>query len=84
MSYVFDQVLAGRYATVSTGTGSGATNIPNRTVTLAFDEYEIVLALTEDNQVLGVVEVRQKKDFRDVKQKIASTGYIDMERFATK
>lgn len=84
MSHVFDQVLASRYATVSTGTGSGATNTPSRTITLAFDEYEIVLALTEENRVLGVVEVRQRKDFRDVKQKIASTGYIDMERFATK
>jgi hypothetical protein len=48
-----------------------------------FDEYEIVLAVTEDNQVLGVVEVRQKKDFRNVKQKASSTGYFDVERFVT-
>lgn len=84
MSYLFDQNLAKSYATISTGTGSGATTTPNRTVTLGFDQYEIVLAVTEDNRVIAVVEVRQTKDFRDVRQKIASTGYGDMERFATK
>jgi len=83
MSYEFDQNLAKNYATVSS-TGSGATVTPNRTLTLSFDQYEIVLLVTEDNRVLGVTEVRQKKDFRDVRQKIASTGYIDLERFATK
>jgi hypothetical protein len=84
MNYIFDEDFARRYATVTTGTGSGASTVtPNGTLTLKFDQYEIVLAVTEDNRVLGVIEVRQKKDFRDVKQKIASTGYIDMERFAT-
>jgi hypothetical protein len=80
MTYIFDENLARSYATVSTGTGSGATGTP-RTILLAFDQYEIVLAVTEDNRVLGVVEVRQKKDFRNVKQKASSTGYFDMERF---
>jgi hypothetical protein len=81
--YIFDANIAKNIATVSTGTGSGASTTPNRTITLGFDQYEIVLAVTEDNRVLGVIEVRQKKDFRDVRQKIASTGYIDMARFAT-
>jgi hypothetical protein len=71
--------LAGNYAMV---TGSGATAAPNRTITLGFDQYVIVLAVTEDNRVLGVVEVREKKDFRNIKQKIASTGSVGMERFA--
>jgi hypothetical protein len=64
-------------------TGSSATAAPSRTITLGFDQYEIVLAVTEDNRVLGVVEVRQKKDFRNAKQKASSTGYFDMERFVT-
>ncbi len=43
---------------------------------MSFDEYEIVLAVTEDNQVLGVVVVRQKSEFRKVKAKTSSTGYF--------
>jgi hypothetical protein len=83
MSNVYKD-LASSFAVTSTGTGSGASTIaPNRTLTFGFDQYEIVVAVTEDNRVLGIVEVRQKKDFRDVRQKIASTGYIDLERFAT-
>jgi hypothetical protein len=80
--YIFDANLARNFATVSTGTGSGATAAPNRTITLGFDQYEVVLAVTEDNRVLEVVEVREKKDFRNIKQKIASTSYVGMERFA--
>jgi hypothetical protein len=84
MTKYYDTNLASStFATVSTGTGSGATATPNRKIVLGFDQYEIVLAVTDDNRVLSVLEVRQKKDFRNVKQKIASTGYVDMERFAT-
>jgi hypothetical protein len=72
--------LTGNYAIV---TGSSETTAPNRTITLGFDQYEIVLAVTEDRRVLGVLEVRQKKDFRNAKQKASSTGYFDMEQFAT-
>jgi hypothetical protein len=64
-------------------TGSSSTAALNRTMTLGFDQYEIVLAVTEDNRVLSVVEVRQKKDFRNAKQRASSTGYFDMDRFAT-
>jgi hypothetical protein len=80
MPYIFDENLARNYTTVSTGTGSSATGTP-RTILLTFDQYEIVLAVTEDNRVLGVVEVRQKKDFRSMKQRASSIGYFDMDRF---
>jgi hypothetical protein len=81
MAYTFDPNSPMNFGIFSTATGSGATTTPNRTVMLAFEQYEIVLAVTEDNRVLGVVEVREKKDFRNVKQKASSTGYFDMERF---
>jgi hypothetical protein len=83
MTYIFDSNLTGNFAIAPTGTGSGATSTPTRTIVLGFNQYEIVLAVTEDNRVLGVIEVRQKKDFRNVKQRVASTGYVDMERFVT-
>jgi hypothetical protein len=83
MPYIFDENLATHFATVSTGTGSSATVTPNRRIMMSFDQYEIVIEVTEDNRVLGVVEVRQKKDFRNVKQKLASSGSVGMERFVT-
>jgi hypothetical protein len=86
VSYIFDQELAKRYGATSTGTSSGASAVsPNRTVTMTFDQFEIVLAVTEENRVLGILEVRQKADFRDVRQRVASTKHFDMEleRFVT-
>ncbi len=82
-NYFLDANSARNFGVVCTGTGSGATTTPNRTIMLSFDQYEIVLSVTEDNRVLGVIEIRQKKDFRNVKQKVASTGYFDMERFVS-
>lgn len=63
------------------GTGALPQTSVGRTIVYELDQYEIVLAVTEDNRVLGVVEVRQKKDFRNIKQRVASTGYIDVEQF---
>ena len=83
MTNTFDENLARNFATVSTGTGSGATAGTNRTIVFGFEQYEVVLAVTEDNRVLAVVEVRQKKDFRNAKQKAISTRYFDMDRFVT-
>ena len=63
------------------GTGSAPTAAACKTITVGFDQYEVVLAVTEDDRVLGIVEVRVKKDFRNIQQKVASTGYIDLEQF---
>ena len=37
--------------------------------------------MTEDDRVIGIVEVRIKKDFRTLQQKLGSTGYIDVEQY---
>jgi hypothetical protein len=82
MSYYFDPTLNNTFGATATVTGAGATG-QNRFIVMQFDQYEIVLAVTEDNRVLAVTEVRQKKDFRNVQQKIASAGAVGMERFVT-
>lgn len=83
MSYFLDTTLANTFgATNVTVTGAGA-NGQIRLIEMNFDQYVIVLAVTEDNRVLGVTEVRQKKDFRNVQQKLASAGAAGMERFIT-
>jgi len=69
------------------GTGSLSvlpSSAPRRVLVIDFDQYEVVLAVTEDNRVLGVLEVRVKKDFRNMQQRLGSIGYIDMDQFDKK
>ncbi|MGB6500864.1 MAG: hypothetical protein WBG19_05645 [Thermoplasmata archaeon] len=61
--------------------GTGSVSSAPKTISVALDQYEVVLAVTEDDRVLGILEVRVKKDFRNIQQKVASTGYIDLEQF---
>jgi hypothetical protein len=64
-----------------TGTGPQQQSPATRLLVCHFDPYEVVLAVTDDNRLVGVVEVREKKDFRSVQQKIASAGHFDVERY---
>jgi len=82
MAYYFDPSYTSNTSVNATVTGAGA-NGQYHEITMQFDQYEIVLAVTEDNRVLAVTEVRQKKDFRNVRQKLASAGAVGMERFVT-
>ena len=82
MSYYFDPTFNNTFGANTTVTGAGATG-QNRLILMQFGQYEIVLAVTEDNRVLGVTEVRLKKDFRNIQQKLASAGAVGMERFVT-
>jgi hypothetical protein len=66
-----------------TGTGTGSSPVQRfaKTKVLELDQYEVVLAMTEDDHVLAITEVRVKKDFRSLQQKLGSTGYIDVEQY---
>ena len=44
-----------------------------------FGQYMIKIALDENNQFKGVLEISQSKDFRSLKQKIGSVGYHDVD-----
>jgi hypothetical protein len=63
------------------GTGSRPSPTVARVMVVELDQYEVAIALTEDDKVAGVLEVRVKKDFRNIQQKVGSTGYIDVEQF---
>jgi hypothetical protein len=82
MTSAFDKDLTSRYPALSaTGTGSLPKTSIARVMVCELDQYEVVLALSEDDRVLGVMEVRQKKDFRNIQQRVRSTGYIDVEQY---
>lgn len=82
MSSVFDQDASNRLASLTTGgTGSLQQNPATRLIVCPFEQYEVVFAVTDDNQVVGVVEVHERKDFRSVQQKIASAGHFNIEQY---
>jgi SepF-like predicted cell division protein (DUF552 family) len=79
MSSAFGTDLVNRL--LAQGTGSRSAASIARVMVVELDQYEVVIALTEDDKVVGVVEVRVKKDFRNIQQRIGSTGYIDVNQF---
>jgi hypothetical protein len=79
MTSNFEQDLLNRLA--AQGTGSRPAPAVKRVMVVELDQYEVSIALDENDRVLGVLEVRVKKDFRNINQKLASTGYIDVEQF---
>lgn len=56
-------------------------DVPTRTVVLPFDKYEVVLELTADHQILGISEIRIKRDFLSHDQIAPRAARPDVERF---
>ncbi|HEY2820001.1 MAG TPA: hypothetical protein VGJ06_03080 [Candidatus Acidoferrum sp.] len=79
MTPVFENDLMGRLSIQ----GTGSPSIPSiaRTKTVELGQYEVVFAVTDEDRVVSVVEVRVKKDFRNIQQKLGSTGYIDVDQY---
>jgi hypothetical protein len=46
-----------------------------------FEKYEIKIKLTTDNKFLEIIEVKLNKDFLNYKQKMASKGAHDVDKF---
>jgi len=62
----------------SSGPNTGDHSVPSTTIIVPFDQYEITLELGLHREFLAIREVRIKKDFRSVQQKVESTGYHDV------
>jgi len=50
-------------------------------VAVPYENFEIVVRLSEDNRFLGVAELRIKKDFLSPEQRVANTGVFDVDEF---
>jgi hypothetical protein len=48
-------------------------------LTYPFEKYEIKVLVDSYGKFIGINEIKINKDFRSLKQKIESTGYIDVE-----
>jgi hypothetical protein len=53
----------------------------HKLVAVPYENYEIVLWLSEDDRFLGVAELRIKKDFLSLEQRVANTGVFDVDEF---
>jgi len=50
-------------------------------VVVTHENCEVVVCLTEDGRFVGITELRVKKDFLTAGQRVASSGYLDVEEF---
>ena len=48
---------------------------------VSYGKYEITVELSLDDKFIRIVELKFNKDYRDYKQKIASTGLLDVDEF---
>lgn len=48
-----------------------------KTIRLPFNQYEVAVAVSETGQILGIAEIKVRKDFR----KPGQVGYVDVDDF---
>jgi len=68
-------------ALIKKGTGNHGVEEDYKIVVFPFDRYEITIKLSQDNKFCDILEVKINEDFRSYKQKIASRGFHDVEKF---
>jgi len=63
------------------GTGNRVSK-RNKLIHYPFGKFEILVELADDNQFIGVKEIRLRKDFRTITQRLASSkGVHDVDEF---
>ncbi|OHB72845.1 MAG: hypothetical protein A2V70_01510 [Planctomycetes bacterium RBG_13_63_9] len=62
-------------------TGADLDENRHKLVIVPYENFEIVVCLSEDNRFLGVAGLRIKKDFLSPEQRAANTGVFDVDEF---
>ena len=70
---VFDRT----FSKETTGTHKDQSDL--KEINYPFGKYEIKVILDKYGKFMRINEIRLNKDFRSIKQKIESTGFIDIE-----
>jgi len=62
--------------------GTGGPDMPSdfKTIVYPFNKYQITIRLTQDNRFIEVIEVKINKEFLSHKQKISTSGSIDVRK----
>jgi hypothetical protein len=64
---------------IKTSTGNHNDDKDFREIIYPFGKYEIKVMVDQYGIFLGISQIKVNKDFRNIEQKISSTGYIDIE-----
>lgn len=62
-------------------TGGARPDEKRKLVTRQIGDFEISIIVDDRGQFVDVADIRLKRDFLTVPQRIAGTGYIDVEEF---
>ena len=62
-----------------TGAPEGIDDI--REIQHQFDKYNITILVDKFGKFMGINEVKVNKDFRDIQQRLASIGYLDVDDY---
>ena len=62
-------------------TGSFVNPRAYKVAVIPYGQYEIVICLTQDDRFVGIAEVRVSRDFLTPSQRVASSGYLDVEEY---
>jgi hypothetical protein len=60
---------------------TGSHNEEYKILNYPFGKYEIKIKLSKDNKFLDIIEIKINKDFLSFRQKMASKGVHDVEKF---
>lgn len=62
-------------------TGSGFSEVRVKTVVVPYGRFEIDVRLTDDNRFVGISGLRINKSFLSQEQRVANSGYLDVDEF---
>lgn len=63
------------------GTGGSLSPKEFKEVVYPFEQYEVKLRLSPNNEFIAITEIRVKKDFVSYKEKISTKGFHDVESY---
>jgi hypothetical protein len=66
------------------GTGGSLSPTEFKEVVYPFEQYEVKLRLSPNNEFIAITEIRAKKDFVSYKQKVSPKGFHDVESYYPK
>ena len=52
-----------------------------KVISYPFDRYEIKVKLTPANRFVGIIEVKENKDFLSYRQRIATRSHVDVDEY---
>jgi len=64
---------------VNPSTGENESDRNLREIVYPFEKYEVKVLIDNYGTFKGISEIKINKDFRSIKQKIESTGYVDVD-----